>query len=165
MSRLSNNVKVKPFNMEDFMTMRLLEDERDLALSHAKLLVALAVNVEQRVYSDPIEILCKNENGACGIVFVNDKPLFIGGYVLQNGDCYEIFVFPDKNVFRHPRLFHRLVRSVCQWLLAREHTRTLQTASLVVPRIEKWMKALGFVQSTRSYTKNGRFYRLWSRSK
>lgn len=165
MNRLSNTVKVKPFNMEDFKRMNLLDDEKDLALSLVELLVALAQNVEQKIYGDPVEILCKHEVGACGIVFVHDKPLFIGGYILQEGSTYEIFVIPDRNVFRHPRLFHRLVRGVCQWLFERPHTRMLQTASLTVPRIEKWMNTLGFVPNTRSYTKNGRFYRLWSRSK
>lgn len=140
------------FNMKDFSRMQLLDDEKAAVHSSLHFLLELA---------KPDSI-----TGFAGIKKCDGDPLFAGGFVQLQEGIWHLFVIPDKSICKRARLFHREIRNFINWLQRHKECARLQTHSLAMPRIEKWMLSLGFVceGETNSYNDAGVPYMLWSKS-
>lgn len=138
---------------ELFDSMELLDDEKAAILKQRKFLVGLG--------------MAPADHSWCGLMTRDGIPLFAGGWVEVAPGCVEVFVIPDKRMRRCPKEFHRLVRCVLRWIEGFDWCREIRTASLPIPRIDGWMKALKFrcKGNAKSYTKTGQKYKLWSRVK
>lgn len=98
----------------------------------------------------------------------DDQIVCLGGWIEIKPGVAETFVIPDAmGVKKFPKEFHRMVGLFIRQLEGLDWVKKIQTASVPVPRIEGWMKALKFRcgGDANSYTSSGKRYQLWSRVK
>lgn len=114
-----------------------------------------------------LEFIASDQPGAfCGTAWEADTPIAIGGYWQAAPGVWQCFIAPSQYLVQHPTL---LVRLTLAWVRRIEKLdgHRIQTYSLPMPRIRKWMGALGFACEgvLRRYTKTGQDYEIWSRVK
>ncbi|MDE2101823.1 MAG: hypothetical protein KGL39_31545 [Patescibacteria group bacterium] len=138
------------FSAADLNRLDLLEDEKHLAYHHADFLESLERDDEKRKI--------------CGIAFWNDLPLYIGGYFEISPGVAQVFFVLDKRSLEHPLVLVRSIARWRKWLESRPWCHRIETHSLPLDHIRRWMTKLGFVYEGKlnQYTGQGD-YELWSR--
>lgn len=144
--------RVRALNREEFAKVDLVDDEAELIRAHFDALAKLG------------DSYMGDDGGFCAVVYRGDEPLFIGGYKLIDSNVFQVFVMPDKRVYQFPKAFYESTKQFLFWLMRHEWCERIQTFSLPTCRIDRWMKALGFVCEGDAdvYTEAGKPYRLWS---
>lgn len=138
------------FNLTMFDRMVLLDDEKD-AIRKARHFLAT---------------LHQRKRGFCGIITRDNQIVCAGGWLEVEPGKAEVFIIPDKNgVRKFPKEFHRVAGLFLRKLEREPWCVEIRTASVDVPRIDGWMRALKFRcgQPTKRYTKSGRKYVMWRR--
>ena len=102
----------------------------------------------------------------CGTLYVKGLPWLIGGYWAVAPGVFQVFMIPSVQALSQPIALARYVR---EWVAAIEKLggHRLQTYSLPIPRIRRWMESLGFAceGTLRRYTKAGQDYEIWGKVK
>lgn len=147
------NFHHRAFRASDLDRVELLDDEKQLIYDHADFLEGLAQVKAERTF--------------CGIGFIGDQPLFIGGYYEVAPGVCQVFIIPDKGIYERPLLFILKVRHWLRQVERKTWCHRIQTFSLPLKRIDEWMVALGFLYegTLNRYTESGQDYKLWSRVK
>lgn len=145
--------EIRGFNRADFSLMNLLDDESEQVHEGIDLMEEWAKGKGGREY--------------CGIFFHKDKPLFAGGWFERSPGILQVFLIPDREALVQRRVFYRFVCRIIEIVQSKYGAERLQTFSLPIPRIERWMRAIGFrcEGGTKSYNGQGLEYQLWSREK
>jgi hypothetical protein len=153
MPLIRHSYRFRPVRALDLELMDLLDDEKDLILGQAKDIEALAKK--------------ESDHKACIVCLHLDKPLFVAGCYETCPGTVRVFVIPDKRIFERPKAFVWAVLLWQRWLQSRPWCNRIETVSLPVKRIDRWMRALGYLCECRSshYTVDGRDYNLWSKVK
>lgn len=146
------NYEWRPYRPEDLDAIELQPDEREHILS----------------IRDTFEMMTKFHNSeTCfiGTAYYNDILLAIGGWLDLGDGLAEGFIIPSKPSLEHKFL---LIRSFQIWLRYLERqpwVKRIQTHSLPIKRIDRWMTMLGFVYEgeVKRYTGTGSEYKLWSK--
>lgn len=148
---------IAPLTVELFDSVELLDDEKEAIQAKRDLLAWMGAHKADG-----------DDHVFAALVTVRDEPAFMGGFVETSPGVAEVFILPDKNGIRkYPKEFHRLVKVFLLWVEGFDWVKQTQTASVPLPRIDGWMKALKFrcEGDTNSYTRSGQKYKLWSRVK
>jgi len=150
---MSSEYSFRRFEINDLKRIDLLDDERELILDHAEFFAALAGLPEPRAY--------------CGTTFIGDELFYIGAWYEEADGVCRVFVIPSANSLKRPKT---LLKTVREWIAKIEQAgwaHRIQTLSLPIDRIDRWMEALGFLYegTLRQYSKTGQDYKLWSRVK
>lgn len=135
-----------------------LEDEKALIEAHA----------------DFFEFLAGEDGDVqlCATMFddhwVIGQPLLIGGYYSPAPGVVQVFMLPSQDVIKRPKLLVKIAR---MWLAQIESHypawHRIQTFSLPLVKINRWMQFIGFGYEgrLRRYTESGQDYNVWSRVK
>jgi len=108
-----------------------------------------------------------NDTIFLGTAYYGDVLLAIGGWLEIEPGLAEGFIIPSRPALEHKFV---LVRTFLVWLRQLQKLtwpKRIQSHSLPIMRIDRWMVALGFVYegSVKRYTESEQEYKLWSRTK
>lgn len=146
-----NHHKHYPFKIEHLEYLDLVDDEKALVFDQSDFLALMAQSQNNRAY--------------CGVACdSDDAPLFVGGWYETTPGVCQLFIILDKSIYRRRKAF---VRAVLYWLNLIKETgwcHRIQTTSLPIERIDRFMEATGFIYEgvLRRYTEAGQDYKLWS---
>lgn len=150
------DLAVRKFEPGDLRKMDIVADEKEEALRLEYFLGLLSretPSLDNRIF--------------CALATYGGEPLCVGGWLEVEPGIAEIFVIPDKRIFQHKFTFIRTCQIFVRFLEGLEWCQRIQTHSLPVKRIERWMKHLGFLYEAelKRYTEAGKDYKLWGRVK
>lgn len=102
-----------------------------------------------------------------GTAYVAGEVFEIGGWLMIEPGVAEGFIIPSVTAIQRPKLLVETSRRWVQWLERTMWCHRIQTHTLPLKRMDRWMRALGFLyeNQVKRYSETGQDYKLWSREK